>query len=167
VPDLYIAYNGAMATTAPQTKVTTGTSTKTLLQLQASSSRPITIVEWGVSFDGSAAATPVQVELVDTYSVAATVTAHVAAGIQPFDGVADSPASTVTLGTAASGYTASAEGTTTQSRTFDYQQVAPSASYVKQFPLGSQPLLPVSHNLRIRVTAAAAINAVVYALWIE
>lgn len=165
--NLYIATNGPMATTAATQKVTTGTAIKTMLQIQSSATRPLTIIEWGISFDGSAAATPIQCELIDTFSIAATVTAHVAAGVQPFDGVSDSPASTVTLGTAATGYTASAEGTITQTRIFDVQQVAPSASYVKQFPLGAQPLLPISHNLRIRVTAGAAVNATAYAIWLE
>jgi hypothetical protein len=167
MPDLYLVTNGPMATTGPQAKVTTGTATKTLLQVQTSATRPLTIVEWGVSFDGSAAATPIQCELIDTYAVAATVTAHVAAGVQPFDGVSDSPVSTVTLGTSATGYTASAEGTVTQSRTLDLQLVAPSNQYIKQFPLGMSPFVPVSHNLRVRVTAAAAVNAYAYVLYAE
>lgn len=164
---LYIATNGPMATTSATQKVTTGTSIKTLLQIQTSSTRPLIVVEWGISFDGSAAGTPIQCELIDTFSVAATVTAHVTAGIQPFDAVTDAPASVVTLGTSATGYTASAEGSITQTRILDVQQVAPSNQYIKQFPLGREPFVPVSHNLRIRVTAGTAVNATCYAVWQE
>ena len=162
---LYWAANGAMATTAALVKVTTGTSVKTMLQIASSATRPLKIVEWGISFDGSAAATPIECELIQT-DVAATVTAHVAAGVQPYDDP-NAPASTVTLGTAATGYTASAEGSITTTRTFDAQLVAPTNQYVKQWPLGREAQLPVSKFLRVRVTAGAAVSAYTYVIWEE
>lgn len=161
----YVAYNGAMPTTAALTKVTTGTAIKTLLQIATPSTKPIRVIEWGISFDGSAAATPGQIELVQT-DVAATVTAHVAAGVMPFSDPG-APASVMTLGTSATGYTASVEGTTTASRLLDYQLIAPTGQYVKQFPLGREPELPISKFLRVRVTFAAAVNAVTYVIWEE
>lgn len=163
---LYWACNSAMPTTAAAVKVTTGTAIKTLLQIQPSTTRPIKLVEWGISFDGSAAATPIEVELIDTYAIAATVTAHVAAGVQPYDDP-NAPASTVTLGTAATGYTATAEGTITQTRYMDLQLVAPTNQYVKQWPLGREGQVPISHNLRVRVTAGAAVSAYCYVIWEE
>jgi hypothetical protein len=39
--------------------------------------------------------------------------------------------------------------------------------FVKQFPLGREPEVAVSSFLRIRVTAAAAVNAVCYIVWTE
>jgi hypothetical protein len=164
-PDLYIAFNGAMPTTAALAPVTTGTAIKTMLQLATPSTRPLTIVEWGISFDGSAAATPIKCELVQT-DVAATVTAHVIAGLMPFSDPS-APASLLTLGTAATGYTASAEGTTTATRLFDYQLISPMAQYVKQWPLGQEPQIPISKFLRVRVTAGTAVNAVCYVVWRE
>lgn len=163
--DLYIAFNGAAPTTAALAPVTTGTAIKTLLQIASPSTRPLTVVEWGISFDGSAAATPIKCELIQT-DVAATVTAHVAAGVMLLTDP-NAPASLVTLGTAATGYTATAEGTTTASRLFDYQQIAPTNQYVKQWPLGREPVLPISKFLRVRVTAGAAVNALCYVVWGE
>lgn len=158
----YMIANGADPTTAALVKVTTGTAIKTLLQVQAASTVPFLVVEWGVSFDGTTSATPIQCELIDTAAVAATVTAHVAAGVQPYG--PDQTASTVTLSTSATGYTASAEGTTTVSRIGDLQLVQPTNQYVKQFPLGREFYVPVSHNLRVRVTAGTAVNAYAYVI---
>jgi hypothetical protein len=36
---------------------------------------------------------------------------------------------------------------------------------VKQWPLGLEPEVAVSRFLRVRVTAAAAVNAVCYVVW--
>lgn len=162
---LYWAANGAMPTTAALVTVTTGTVIKTLLQIATPSTSSIKVVEWGISFDGSAAATPIKCELIQT-DVAATVTAHVAAGVQPYDD-SNQPASLMTLGTAATGYTASAEGTITATRYADLQQVAPTNQYVKQWPLGREFQLPISKFLRVRVTAGAAVNAYTYVVWDE
>lgn len=161
----YMVANGAMATTAALVKVTTGTAIKTMLQIATSAGNPLWVEEWGISFDGSAAATPIQCELIDTAAVNATVTAHVAAGVQQYDILSDGGASTVTLGTAATGYTASAEGTITSTRYGDLQLVAPSSLYVKQFPLGREFFVPPSRFLRIRVTAAAAVNCYCYVVY--
>jgi hypothetical protein len=123
----------------------------------------LTIVEWGISFDGSAAATPIQCELIETGTVFATVTAAVAADIAMHDPNGVSPTtSDIVVGTTATGYNASAEGTITASRLFDEQLVAPSNQYIKQFPLGREPLVNVSSSLRIRVLAGTTVNAVCY-----
>lgn len=162
----YWAANGPMQTTAAFAAVTTGTAIKTLLQIATPSTRSIQVVAWGISFDGSAAATPIKCELVDTGTVAATVTAHVAAGVQPYDDPA-APASLMTLGTAATGYTASAEGTITATRTADLQFVAPTSQYVYEWSLGREFEVAVSRILRVRVTAGAAVNAYTWIRWDE
>ena len=122
------------------------------------------IIEWGISFDGSAAATPIKCELLETGTVFATVTAHVASGIVKFGDPNDIDPTTSIFeaGTAATGYTGSAEGTITASRVFDAQLVAPTNQYVKQFPLGREPVVNVGTSMRIRVTAGAAVNAYCY-----
>jgi hypothetical protein len=165
VANTYITYNGAMPTTAAIVPVTTGTVVKTLLQIATPTDEELRIVEWGISFDGSAAATPIRCELIDT-NVAATVTAHVTAGLMPHNDTGTRP-SRMTLGTTATGYTATAEGTITASRLLDYQLVPPTAPYVKQFGLGREPELAVSRFLRVRVTATAAVNAICYVIWEE
>lgn len=156
---VYWVQNGAFPTTAAFVKVTTGTSVKTLLQVATPSTVAIKIVEWGISFDGSAAATPIMVELIQT-DVAATVTSLTP---QPFNYLADAPTSLCVGGTSATGYTASAEGTITATRMLDLQLVPPTGGWAHQWPLGREPYVPVSKFLRVRVTAGAAVNA---ACWI-
>jgi hypothetical protein len=162
----YIAWNGPMPTSAAQAKVTTGVAIKTLLQIATPSTRGIQLVQWGISFDGSAAAAGIECELLETGAVAATVTAHVAAGVQPFND-SGAPASLVTLGTSATGYTSTAEGTITATRVFDAQSIQPSTQYLLQWPLDEGPDIGVSKILRVRVTAAAAVNALCSVVWKE
>lgn len=159
--------NGPMQTTAAPASVTTGTAIKTLLQLALKSGVTGRVVEWGISFDGSAAATPIKCELVETGTVAATVTAFVNNDITKLDGDAlnngDATTAYVNVGTAASGYTATAEGTITATRDLDGPQlIAPTNQYVKQFPLGQEPAIQAGNMVRVRVTAPAAVNAYCY-----
>ncbi len=162
---IYLIPNGPAPTTAAQVPVTTGTAIKTLLQVKGVTGMQFKIIEWGISFDGSAAATPIKCELLETGTVFATVTAAAAADIAKWDDP-NNPTSTVffSVGTAATGYTASAEGTITASRMFDVQLVAPTNQYVKQFPLGREPMVNADSALRIRVTAGAAANAYCFIL---
>lgn len=164
---LYKIFNGPMPTVASQVAVTTGTAIKTLMQLQASATNSIKIKEWGISFDGSAAATPGIVELLET-DVAATVTAYAAADIHKFDAQALAnglqTTNLIQVGTAASGYTASAEGTITAVRQFDVQLIAPTNQYVMQFPLGLEPIIQVAKFARVRVKFGTAVNAICYML---
>lgn len=160
---IFTAWNGPSPTTAGQAKVTTGTAIKTLLQLSTPSTRQITVLAWGISFDGTVAATPGICELIQT-DVAATVTAHVAAGLVSADGVA---ASSLTLGTANTGYTGSAEGTITATRVFDAQLIMPTSQYIYQFMPDERPVIPVSKFLRVRVTFGTAINSLTWIRWSE
>ena len=165
----YVVYNGPAPTTASQVAVTTGTNIKTMLQIKLGGSTNMVgkIVEWGISFDGSAAATPIECELLSTGTVAATITEFVAADVI---NLGDPNAAAVTddfplAFTAAgdeSGYTASAEGTITATKIYDCQLVAPTNQYVKQFPLGREPCWKASDFLRVRVKAGAAVNAICY-----
>lgn len=159
---LYLIGNGAMQTTAAFVKVTTGTAIKTMLQLKPFNT--CKIVEWGVSFDGFAAALPIAVELIDTGTVFGTVTASADADITKLGSVEDAVASVVglTLGTAATGYTCTSEGSITAVRNFDIQLIAPTNQYVKQFPLGREPKCIIGNAVRIRVTAGTAVNAYAY-----
>ncbi len=161
---LYTVANGAMPPngTTMFAAVTTGTAIKTMLQLKPFN--VCRIVEWGISFDGSAAATPIQVELLDTGTVFATVTASADADIMKTDGAEGAVASIagLTLATSGTGYTASAEGSITVTKLFDVQFIAPTNQYVKQFPLGREPKLIIGNAVRIRLKAGAAVNAICY-----
>ncbi|MDB5344271.1 MAG: hypothetical protein JWP89_2648 [Schlesneria sp.] len=162
---LFLIANGPSPTTAAQVPVTTGTSIKTLLQVKPSATAVARIVEWGISFDGFAAALPIRVELIET-DVAATVTAHVAAGIVRIDAEAlhggDPTTNLFPVGTTSTGYTASGEGSITASRVLDVQFIPPTNQFVKQFPLGREPIIDLSKFARIRVTAGTAVNAYCY-----
>lgn len=164
---LFLVYNGPAPTTASQAAVTTGTSIKTLLQVKPGTTRVLKIKEWGISFDGFAAAAPGIIELCVT-DVAATVVAHVAAGLHKFDSAALSggdPTTTIfAVGTTSTGYTASGEGTVGTVRQMDVQHIAPTNQFVKQFPLGLEPIIQPSEFCRIRVKFGAAINAICYLL---
>ena len=169
--NLYQVYNGPMVTTAAFAGVTTGTAIKTLLQIKPATNFDIKIVEWGISFDGSAAATPIKVELIDTGTVFGTVTAHAAADVQPFFDP-NAPVNTagtsgvpLNLGTSASGYTCTAEGAITATRYGDIQLIAPTGQYIKQFPLGREFGVKAGNCLRVRVTAGAAVNALTYVIF--
>src|SRR5687767_7859196 len=122
---LFLIANGPMPTTVAQVPVTTGTAIKTLLQLKPFNT--CRIVEWGVSFDGSAAATPGKVGLLETGTVFGTVTASADVDIAKVDSVENAVASVagLTLGTSATGYTCTSEGSITAVRMFDCQLIAP------------------------------------------
>lgn len=162
---LYKIWNGPAPTTAAQLAVTTGTTIKTLLQVVPSATIAVRIIEWGISMDGAAAAAGVQCELLET-DVAATVTAHVAAGLVKLDEAAliggDPTTNLIQVGTALTGYTASAEGTITATRVFDSQFVQPTNQNILQWPLGNRPVIQVGKFARIRVKAAGAVNALAY-----
>lgn len=161
----YAVWNGATAAlTAATTKVATGTTIKTLIQLQwPSTSQGARVVEWGISFD-AVNTTPVQCELIETGAINATVTAFAAGDIVKMNGPNDQ-ATLATLSTSTSGFTGSAEGTITATRLGDYQLVA--QQFVKQFPQGREFEVPVSKNLRVRVTAAVTSGAICYVVWEE
>ena len=163
---IYSAYNGAMQTTASPVKVTTAAVIKTMLQIKPLV--PCRIIEYGLSFDGSAAATPGVCELIQT-DVAATVTAYVANDLTRMDGEArffgDPTTNFISVGVSASGYTATAEGTITNVQNLDMPQlIAPTNQFVKQFPLGREPYVEANKFCRIRVNFAVAINAFCYVM---
>ena len=142
--ELYLIANGASPTTAALVPVTTGTAIKTMLQVKMGTTATRgKVVEWGISFEGFAAALPIRCELIETGTVFATVTAHVAAGIVNLDPFGTTPTSgfPFTFTTTTTGYTASAEGTITATRPLDVQFIAPTNQYVKQWPLGREPII--------------------------
>jgi hypothetical protein len=152
----YAVGNFAMQTTAAPVSVATANGVKTMLQVATPATRMAYVISWWYSFDVASAGI-MTVELIQT-DVAATVTAHVASGVQPLD--PNAPASLLTLGTSATGFTATVEGSTTATRNLAAPRKIPIAaggasdlSYSYQFMPDERPALPVSKFLRIRVTA--------------
>jgi len=163
---LYKIYNGPFPTTAAQLAVTTGTVIETMLQVKGVAALTMKVKAWGISGDAAAAAAGIQYELIETGTIFATVTAHVAAGIVAWDAQALDTLSTTyfDVGVAATGFTATAEGSIVASRVFDTQFVQPTGQYAWEFSLGNEPVVSAVSALRVRVTAAAAINAVAWVL---
>ncbi|HET8683481.1 MAG TPA: hypothetical protein VFM54_16670 [Micromonosporaceae bacterium] len=158
-----------MPTTAAQAAVTTGTAAKTMLQLATPSTRQIQLIAWGFSIDDPPGADAV-VELLQT-DVAATVTAHVAAGVQPLD--PNAPASLLTLGTSATGYTGTAEGAITATRVFDAVSLSSVSgesplAHAYQFMPDERPIIAVSRFLRVRATTpTTAVDLRCWLCWDE
>lgn len=165
---IYVAYNSAAPGAAGPVSQPTGTAIRTLLQIAVPSTRQFKIVEWGISFDGSAAATPIKCELLTCSGAATMTTALSAADIVSLSDPLG-PASLTTFSTALTAFASAAvtEGTLTSVRLADGQLVAPTAQYIKQWPLGREPLAPASSFIRVRVTAAATVNAICYVVWGE
>jgi hypothetical protein len=167
----YKTWNGPMPTTAAQASDTTTTAIKTMLQVATPSTRQIQLIGWGYTLDDVPGADAV-FELLDT-DVAATVTAHVAAGVQPL--TPGQPPSLVTLGVAATGYTASAEGATANSRVHDVvsaslvsAEAAPVLTYRYQFMPDERPIIAVSRFVRVRATCpTAAVDMRCFVVWDE
>lgn len=155
-----------MQTTAAFAAVATGTSIKTMLQVKPGATVTAKILEWGISFDGSAAATPGKVELIET-DVAATVTAAAAADFTKLDSDAlmggDPTTALFSVGTTSTGYTASGEGSITAVRNLAGPQfIAPTTQFIQQFPLGREPVIQAAKFARIRVTFGTTVNAYCY-----
>lgn len=166
---IYRMYNGAMPTTAKLPAVTTGTSIKTLLQVKPSATIIGKIKEWGFKCDAPSSAALAVIELLQT-DVAATVTAFVANDIHKMDAAAltggDPTTNLIQVGTTSSGFTSSGEGSITAVRLFDHLLTTiPSTNgyeFVKQYPLGCEPIIEIGKFARIRTHFSVAVNAVCY-----
>jgi len=168
----YITWNGPMPTTAAQQAVTTGTTIKTMLQLNTPATRQLQLISWGFSLDDPPGADAV-FELLQA-DQAATVTAHVASGVQglvPFQ-----PASLLTLGATATGYTSSGEGSApTSVRVFDVvsmssvsAEAAPVLTYKYQWMPDERPIVSISTFLRVRATTpTTAVDMRCFICWDE
>jgi hypothetical protein len=163
--NIYKVWNGPMPTTAAQAKLATGTAIKSHIQLAPPSSKDVAIVGWGVSFDGSAAGQSIECEVIEA-DVAATVTAHTASGLVTINNPGGS-ASQCQVGTALTGYAASAEGTITTVRVGDAQLVQPTNNFIYDFLLGYEFVIRAGKFGRLRITAAASVGALAYLMYVE
>jgi hypothetical protein len=166
----YLIYNSSLATTAAPVKQPTGSAVRTMMLLKMGAGVYSRIIEWGCSFDGSAAATPGQVELFETTVAATMSTAFVNADIQRFGNAngpaqgdtANIPVDVTSTGTAGFATAAVTEGTVANYRGFDLQLIAPTNQYVKQWPLGREPDLKAGNFTRVRVTFGTTVNMYCY-----
>lgn len=162
---IYFAANGPSPTTAAQAVFAVPAAITTLLQVATPSTTGIIILEWGFSVDTPASAGTVKAELLQT-----DVAIGSAASLTPTVwGDPNAPASLCVGGAAATAYNDGAitEGTITAVREFDIQYITPPFVYVKQFPLGREPEVPISKFLRVRMTPSVALNAYCWICWEE
>jgi hypothetical protein len=155
----YTVLNGAVPGAAAAVPISTGTAIKTMFQLQPSANVAIRAIEWWTEFDGSAAATPIKVELLSsTGGPQTTLTTYAAADIAP----ANDPNAAAwdgTLASNASGFgTGATEVTPTTVRNLATHFVPPTSGIYIQYPLGREPEFKVSTYLRHRTTAGASVN---------
>lgn len=167
----YIAWSGATGSLTDTTDlgyITIPTSagvTATVQQLLPTND--IAIIEWGYQTNVVPSAI-VNVDLLTTGTVAATVTAYVAADIVKYDDAA-AAATGATLSTTGSGYTSTADGTAWASGSVRLLDQGPgwSQSWCKQFPLDREPGCIASNVLRIRAWSATSIGIRTYIIWEE
>lgn len=155
----YLVSNHVKNTIAAPTAVATGNTIKTMLQILPIV--PLYVKEWGYFFDGSP--NDIKVELIEV-DVAATVTALANADITQLDAVGDGVAANVnmTLSTAGTGFTATAEGTITVVRNLDPVQISSLKLFMKPFVGKDRPFIQPGKYGRIRVTAAVTVNMLCY-----
>ena len=151
-------HSGAQPGAAAPVLVATINGIKTILQAKAAVD--LKVIEWGINFSGFAAAAPPVIELLDTYTAAATMTTGTAeADVGKIGSLAGLAADYLTLGTTATGFNSGGtenSGTITNWHLKDGpKQLPPSGSYEKMFSLGQEPVLWKGNVLRIRVTAVA------------
>jgi hypothetical protein len=164
---LWMAGNWTRPTAAAPVKQPTGTAVRTMLQLATPTTEGLYVVEWGISFDGSAAATPIQVELFNCTGAATMSTALASTDISRLTAPLGTETIPLQYSTALSAYATAAvtEGTVANYYAWDTQLIAPTSQYVKQWPLGREPAAALSTFIRIRVTAGASVNCSCYVVF--
>lgn len=168
----YKSFNSAMVTTAAPATVTTGTTIKTMLQLATPSTRQIMLLGWGFSIEEPPGADGV-IDLIES-DTAATVTAHGATGVQKL--VAGIPASLLTLGTTATGFSSSSETAPTTTRNLGETvslssvsaEAAPFMHWSQEWIPGDGPVVDVSKYVRLRATTpTTAVDMRAWISWCE
>jgi hypothetical protein len=165
---VYRAWNGPRPTTAAVAAVTTNTTIQTMQQLATPSTRLIKILAWGYSCDDPPGADAV-FELIKA-DTAATVTAYATADLQPIP--AGVPASLLTVGVSASGYTSTSETAPTVTKVIDAVSVssvsaeaATAMKHVQRWDWDAAQVIEVSSFVRVRATTPT--TGVGFRSWIE
>lgn len=162
----YIAYNCAIdATTGVMAGTSYATGAKVAIQLAPPSTINLRVIEWGVSFNGSAAATPAVCTLAQASAASTTTTAHSTSTIMPVGDNAKT--SSLTMGTTSSGFGNGAITTNTTERQFAAAFVGPTSQYEKQFPLGRDYVVSPSKFLQLRINTASTLTAIAYIVFEE
>lgn len=160
---LFIAYNTALDTTTGVLSPVSYTSgaARISIQLAPPSGMDLRLVEWGVSFNGNALASPATCTLAQG-SAASTVTAHSDTTIKA---IGDREvASGLTFGTTSTGYGSGSQAITTNTTEKEYGAalIGPLSQYEKQFPLGRDFVVTGGKFCQLRISVPVTISAISY-----
>lgn len=164
----FMALNHAFSTT---TGINAGTSyatgAKVAIQLQVPSGRRIKIIEYSVSMDNTSANTPARVELVQASAASTMSTAHTTSTVLPMG--SETQTTGLTFGaTTNTGYGNGSITTNTTQKYFDSQFIPPTGQFVKQWPLGREPMCDSSGcYVQLRINTSTTANVVAYIVWEE
>jgi hypothetical protein len=165
----YKVFNAPALTTTAMAPVTTGTALKTMLQVAPPSTMQLAVIAWGYTLAAVPGSTGGQFELLET-DTAATVVALTEGGIYRSD--PNAAVSGLTFGTAATGFTASAEGAIGAARFFDDDLISPTAgsqplNWDYQFLPDERPVVGSGKFLRLRANFAGAVNALCWVSFVR
>lgn len=131
---------------------------KSVIELGTAATDKARIVSWWVEFDGATStAVPVKIEVGRFSAAVTTATTGTASKYDPGEGTAASVVK----------HTTSTEGAGTAEAGIENHRVHPQGGILVQYPLGREYNLAVSTFFRIRLTAAAGVNATVGLIWEE
>lgn len=145
---------------AQNTVFSAATGAKTVLNIIAGANQAVSIIEWGVSFDGvTTTAVPATVNLCQSTQAGAGT-----AGASPPAVVQVTGRAITSQFTVAHNYTAEPTALTVIEEVFVPQLMG---VYIKQYPLGQEPETDLSGGtikaLAIRVNSSATVNVLAYA----
>ena len=130
---------------------------KSVFELATSSTVRVRIVDLSIEFDGvTASAVPVKVEYGRFSAGVTTATSITPEKYDPADGASGTTCK----------HTTTVEGAGTADDIF-FRRIPPTSGMYTQWPLGREPVLAVSTFFRIRLTAAAGVNATFNISWQE
>lgn len=160
---LFIAFNNTIdATTGVIAPVSyTSGAARISVQLAPPSGMDLRLVEWGVSFNGSALAAPATCTLAQA-SAASTVVVHSDTTIKALGD--REVVSGLTFGTSATGYGAGTVGLTTNTteKQFAAALIGPLSQYEKQLPLGRDFVVTGGKFCQLRISVPVTISALAY-----
>lgn len=163
----YMALNHAFSTTtgvAAGTSYTTGG--KVMIQLDVPATTRVRIIEYGLSFNNTVSNVPAKVELVQCGTASTCSTAHTSSTVLPIG--AENTTTRLNFGaTTDTGYGNGAITSNTTDKYFDSQYIPPTGQFVKQWPLGREPLSDVSKFIQLRIDTAATVTVAAYIIWEE
>lgn len=171
----YVAHNGPFsATTALVVPTSYATGPKVALQLGIPSGQFIYLLGWGISFDedptAAAASNAVACEIASTATASTVSTAHTTTTVKQWNAVVDGRASSLTMGTGATGYGNGAITSCTTLRYADRRFVPPTSSFDMIWPSDMMPQFgaaAAAEYLQLRVNTPITINAHAYLIWHE